>query len=141
MRTTCALTVSPSVLYGGGVSALGGVCSGGVSALGVSAPGGVYSWGVCLLPGGVCLMMTLLNLNSRFRNRSTYTWSLKFERNKNCNIRMHVGNLHFVKCCIAMGRKHLIFSQIFKVAIFCRTKLGSREKNHSNYILLNAEAL
>ena len=42
-----------------------------------------------------------------------------------------------------MGRKHFIFSQIFKVVtcIFCRTKLGSREKNHSNYILLNAEEL
>ena len=49
MRTARALTVSPSMLCVGGVSAPG--C---VSALGVSTPGGVCSWGgVCSL-GGVC---------------------------------------------------------------------------------------
>ena len=61
MRTARALTVSPSMLCGGGGSALGG--RGGVSALGVSAPRGVSalgskvgcvcSWGVSA-PGGVC---------------------------------------------------------------------------------------
>ena len=54
MRTAHALTVSPSILWGGG----GGVCSGGGGGL-LSAPGrgvcsrGVCSWGVCA-PGGVC---------------------------------------------------------------------------------------
>ena len=50
------LTISPSMLCTGGVSAKGSVCLGG----GGSAPGGVCLGGVCswecLLRGGVCLL-------------------------------------------------------------------------------------
>ena len=42
MRTARALTVSPSMLCGGGSALGGGVCSWGVPAL-----GGACSWGVC----------------------------------------------------------------------------------------------
>ena len=51
MCTAHVLTISPSMLCGGGVSALGGVCSRGCLLWGVSAPRGCLLWGECLLPG------------------------------------------------------------------------------------------
>ena len=67
MRTAHTLTVSPSMLCAGGVSApggcllqgVGGVYSGGVYSGGVYSQGGVCSGG-CLLLGGVCSRGCLL---------------------------------------------------------------------------------
>ena len=76
MRTTCLLTVSPSMHCAGGCLFPGGSAPRGVSAPGVSAPGGLLRgcllWGVCsrgcLVPGGVVSQHALRQTPSCVQN-------------------------------------------------------------------------